>query len=122
MGLKSVPGWKGISLMSPCLDSRKFKCVRPRLKGVFSVCICASLFGGWLQVMGCVTLRTTCASLRWPTHTVHMLDCLYKCFLCDRGGFVSQERFDCLMQPLTDQEGNIGQCAILRSTCVAGLP
>ena len=32
-----------------------------------------------------------------------MLDCLYKCFLHDRGGFVTKERFDCLMQPLTDQ-------------------
>ncbi|XP_072026252.1 HEAT repeat-containing protein 1-like [Amphiura filiformis] len=36
----------------------------------------------------------------------YVLDCLYKCFLYDKGGFVTKERFDCLMQPLADQIEN----------------
>ena len=34
----------------------------------------------------------------------HILQCLIKCFMYDRGGnFLTKERFDALMQPLVNQ-------------------
>ncbi|XP_038070056.1 HEAT repeat-containing protein 1-like [Patiria miniata] len=38
---------------------------------------------------------------------VYILDCLHKCFMYDKGGFVSKERFQRLMQPLVDQIENM---------------
>ncbi|XP_022087703.1 HEAT repeat-containing protein 1-like isoform X2 [Acanthaster planci] len=38
---------------------------------------------------------------------VYLLDCLHKCFMYDKGGFVSKERFQRLMQPLVDQIENM---------------
>ncbi|XP_071799913.1 HEAT repeat-containing protein 1-like [Asterias amurensis] len=38
---------------------------------------------------------------------VRILDCLHKCFMYDKGTFVSKERFQRLMQPLVDQIENM---------------
>lgn len=41
----------------------------------------------------------------------YVLLTLHKCFLSDNGQFVTKERFDSLLQPLTDQVG-------LQRTCI----
>ena len=33
----------------------------------------------------------------------YVLDCLHKCFMYDTHGFLDNDRFQCLMQPLVDQ-------------------
>lgn len=33
----------------------------------------------------------------------YVLDCLHKCFMYDTDGFLDNDRFQCLMQPLVDQ-------------------
>ena len=40
----------------------------------------------------------------------YVLQTLHKCFLSDKGQFVTKERFDSLLQPLTDQVGPQRTC------------
>ena len=44
-----------------------------------------------------LAIRHSCLLLRY------ILQCLTKCFLYDRTGFLTKERFHSLMQPLVDQ-------------------
>ena len=45
MGMGSVPGWKSISLMSPCLDSAKYVCLSPVGRCFLSVYMCIPVWG-----------------------------------------------------------------------------
>ncbi|XP_078352830.1 HEAT repeat-containing protein 1-like isoform X2 [Oculina patagonica] len=48
-------------------------------------------------------IQKTCSLLNY------VLDCLHKCFMYDTHGFLDNDRFQCLMQPLVDQiENSLG--------------
>ena len=51
-----------------------------------------------------LAIRHSCLLLRY------ILQCLTKCFLYDRTGFLTKERFHSLMQPLVDQVRVSKQC------------